>query len=80
MLFSPCFDSRYHNGRHLQEESFENITNLFIPNVTGASQGFYTCKATNDYGSEISTPAELKIKSTYVKVSLRAKWPINAGA
>ena len=36
-------------------------SNLFIPDVRGA-QGVYTCKATNDYGSEISYPAELKIK------------------
>ena len=36
-------------------------SSLYIPNVNGA-QGLYTCKATNDYGLEISTPAELKIQ------------------
>ena len=36
-------------------------SNLFIPDVRGA-QGVYTCKDTNGYGSEISYPAELKIK------------------
>ena len=40
-----------------------NRTNLYIANVTDA-KGIYTCKATNDYGSEISSPAELKIKGT----------------
>ena len=39
-------------------------SNLFLPNVRGV-QGVYTCKATNDYGSEISYPAELKIKGKF---------------
>lgn len=50
-----------HNGRPLPEVTMGNRTNLYIANVTGA-KGIYTCKATNDYGSEISSPAELKIK------------------
>ena len=36
-------------------------SSLFIANVNGA-QGLYTCKATNHYGSEMSSPGELKIK------------------
>lgn len=36
-------------------------SSLFISNVDGA-QGLYTCKATNPYGSEMSSPGELKIK------------------
>ena len=36
-------------------------SSLFIANVNGA-QGLYTCKATNNYGSEMSSPSELKIK------------------
>ena len=56
--------SRYHNERPLQEVTSGNRAHLFIRNVTGA-QGLYICKATNDYRSEISTPAELKIKGMY---------------
>ncbi len=47
-------------------------SNLFIQNVNGA-QGFYTCKATNEYGSEVSTPAELKIQGTLYLVTV-ASW------
>ena len=36
-------------------------SSLFISNVDGA-QGLYTCMATNAYGSEMSSPGELKIK------------------
>ena len=48
-------------------------SNLFIPNVNGA-QGFYTCKATNDYGSEISTPAELKIPGTLCYITVASSF------
>ncbi|KAJ7374297.1 hypothetical protein OS493_007382 [Desmophyllum pertusum] len=58
----PIKISWYHNGRRLQQVTSGSRSNLFIPNVNGV-QGFYTCKATNEYGSEISTPAELKIKT-----------------
>ncbi|KAL9953643.1 hypothetical protein ACROYT_G041093 [Oculina patagonica] len=57
----PIKISWYQNGRLLQEVTLGMRSNLFIPNVNEA-QGFYTCKATNDYGSEISTSAELKIQ------------------
>jgi len=53
--------SRYHNGRRLPELTVGMRSSLFIANVNGA-QGLYTCKATNDYGSEMSSPGELKIK------------------
>ena len=36
-------------------------SSFFIANVNGA-QGLYTCKATNDYGTEMSSAGELKIK------------------
>ncbi len=70
ILFCSC--SRYQNGRLLQEVTLGMRSNLFIPNVNGA-QGFYTCKATNDYGSEISTSAELKIQGTLCFVTI-ASW------
>ena len=40
-------------------------SSLFIANVNGA-QGLYTCKATNDYGSEMSSAGELKIKGNTI--------------
>ncbi|KAL9958321.1 hypothetical protein ACROYT_G035323 [Oculina patagonica] len=57
----PIKISWYQNGRRLQKVTMGTKSNLFIPNVNGA-QGFYTCKSTNDYGSEISSPAELKVQ------------------
>ena len=45
----------------MQEESVEGLSKLFIPDVNG-SQGFYSCKAVNDFGSEISNTAELTVK------------------
>ncbi|XP_020605848.1 cartilage intermediate layer protein 1-like isoform X2 [Orbicella faveolata] len=57
----PIEISWYHNGRRLPELTVGMRSNLFIANVNGA-QGLYTCKATNDYGSEMSSPGELKIK------------------
>ncbi|XP_078344733.1 cartilage intermediate layer protein 1-like [Oculina patagonica] len=57
----PIEISWYHNGRRLKKVTMGTKSNLFIPNVNGA-QGFYTCKSTNDYGSEISSPAELKVQ------------------
>lgn len=53
--------ARYHNGRRLPELTVGMKSSLFISNVDGA-QGLYTCKATNTYGSEMSSPGELKIK------------------
>ena len=47
-------------------------SSLFIANVNGA-QGLYTCKATNDYGSEMSSPGELKIKGKLIAEILEDK-------
>ena len=59
------FSSRYHNGRRLQELTVRMRSSLFIANVNGA-QGLYTCKATNDYGSEMSSAGELKIRGNTI--------------
>ena len=40
-------------------------SSLFIANVNGV-QGLYTCKATNDYGSEMSSAGELKRKGNTI--------------
>ena len=63
--------SRYHNGRRLPKLTVGMRSSLFIANVSGA-QGLYTCKATNDYGSEMSSAGELKIKgnTTFSTVAL----------
>ena len=71
--FTPSLCSRYRNGRRLAEETLGMRSNLFILDVSGA-QGVYTCKATNDYGSEISYPAELKIKG---KICLLTKFLVS---
>ncbi len=42
---------------------WERDLTFFMRNVNGG-QGFYTCMAPNDYGSEISSPAELKVQGT----------------
>ena len=44
-------------------------SSLFIANVNGA-QGLYTCKATNDYGSEMSSAGELTIKGNTIQSNL----------
>ena len=60
-IISIFSSSRYLNGRRLPELTVGTRSSLFIANLNGA-QGLYTCKATNDYGSEMSSAGELKIK------------------
>ena len=60
---------RYHNGRRLPELTVGMRSSLFIANVNGA-QGLYTCKATNDYGSEMSSAGELTIKGNTIQSTL----------
>lgn len=63
--FFPCLCSRYRNGRRLAEETLGMRSNLFVLDASGG-QGVYTCKATNDYGSEMSIAGELKIKGNTI--------------
>ena len=64
-IISIFSSSRYHNGRRLPELTVGTRSSLFIANVNGA-QGLYTCKATNHYGSEMSSAGELKIKGNTI--------------
>ena len=62
---SFCVFLRYKNGSILQKENVGSVSSLFIADVTGA-QGVYTCKAVNEYGSEISNKAVLTVKGNNV--------------